>query len=112
LLYLTVGLLLWAFYLTLVYGMHTLACARDYVPLALFGIDWPSMVILVAGILASGALAGMILYLPKPRSSRDDTPEERVFQNRVMRWSAALAIFGIAWTGLSALFVPLCHSLR
>lgn len=112
LVWMTFGPIVWALHLTVVYGAHTLACARGVNP-DLFGISFSAFAIIAATIVALAALA-LAIYLHPQRTgdAPPDIREERIFEKRVTNWLAALAAFGIFWAGAGALLVSPCLAIR
>jgi hypothetical protein len=113
LLSLTFGLLIWSLHLTLVYGVHTIACARDFTPTWIFGLAFPVLaivVITVVGVLVTG-VGGWWLAAGR-RNGSAELRQEKEFERRVILLIAFLASVGMFWAGAAALFVSPCLALR
>lgn len=107
LLLLLAGPILWAVHLTIVYGVHTLACVG-----ALQGmpVDAGTFILVATGaILAILMLLLAVIWLRRPALF---THGDRLFHSRVMVSLVLLSAFGIAWAGSAAFILPQCQQLR
>ena len=108
LVYLLLGPIAWAMHLMVVYGSHTLICARE-------GGSGASETILAATLIVLAMLAAAIAAPGAAQRALDQSDSNAVgyrFHRRVMRWLAFLSAVGVAWAGSTALIVGPCLSLR
>jgi hypothetical protein len=110
---LTFGLLIWALHLTLVYGVHTVACARDFTAVWFPGASFPVLAIVVITVLAMIAIAaGSWRFTRGAERGTAAAQQERQFEIKVIKWVAWLASIGVFWAGIAALIVSPCIALR
>ena len=107
-LYMLFGPIVWAGHLTLIYGAHTLICARSP-----DGPAWAATI--VYSITAVGLailVAAMALAVSRRRAAHAASDTVQQFEHDVMGLMTLLSIFGVAWSGLTAVFITACTSLR
>lgn len=108
LVYLTLGPILWAIHLTLIYGTHTLVCARTIPGTLPLGFDTAPFVILLVTVATLALLLGAML-VPSPNTRPfNGSPASPSFFRRVMVLLALLSAFGVGWAGVAAMVVPSC----
>ena len=105
---LTLGPLIWAAHLAVVYGVHSFGCGRDLFGAGLFGLDQPQLIIIGATLFA---VLGIGAGLPI-RVSAQPMEQEQRFERGVAIGLAALSIFGVLAAGAAALIIPACAALR
>lgn len=103
-LYLLSGPLVWAAHLTIVYGGHTLACARGGGP------ELAAWIIYAATALGVATLIGAIVYALRQHQAESD-PVLR-FQHDVMGLMAFLSMAGVIWGGATVALIAPCLMLR
>jgi hypothetical protein len=105
---LTLGPIVWALHLAVVYGVHSFGCARDLFGTGLFGFDPARLIIALATVAALLAIAvGIALTVPA-RSAE----QEPGFERGVAIGLAGLSVFGVLAAGAAAILVAPCVSLR
>ena len=105
---LTLGPLIWAAHLAVVYGVHSFGCARDLFGAGLFGLDQPQLIIVGATLFAVlGTGAGLPI-----RASAEPMEQEQRFERGVAFGLAVLSMFGVLAAGAAAIIVPACAALR
>jgi hypothetical protein len=105
---LTLGPLIWAAHLAVVYGVHSIGCARDLFGSGLFGLDQPQLIIAGATVCAVlGVAVGLLV--PGPAQPME---QEQRFERGVALGLAGLSIFGVLAAGAAALIIPACAALR
>lgn len=103
LVYMLFGPLIWAGHLTLVYGAHTLICARN------LGPGWASTVVYGVTALGLGILFAAMAYAVSRRRAADAAGETVFrFEHDIMGLMALLSAVGVAWGGLTAVFIGAC----
>jgi hypothetical protein len=105
---LTLGPLIWAMHLAVVYGVHSFGCARDLFGTGLLGLDQPRLIIVAATVLAVVGIAGGVAATVPARSPEQEPSFERGVGIRL----AGLSLFGVLAAGTAALIVPACVGLR
>jgi hypothetical protein len=109
------GPIVWAAHLAIVYGAHTLLCARGYAGQMLLGVPLAPAIVVVATVAALLSLAGVMLA-PRLKSApprrRADRDPPNSFEVRVMRLLALLSAIGVAWAGATAFIIAPCLALR
>ena len=105
---LTLGPLIWAAHLAVVYAVHSFGCARDLFGAGLFGLDQPQLVIAGATVFA---ILGIGAGLPI-RVSAQPVEQEQSFERGVAIGLAGLSIFGVLAAGAAAVIIPACAALR
>jgi hypothetical protein len=107
LVYLTIGPILWALHLAVVYGLQPVLCRYSVeVNLAVVGIATVTALVVLLGAVARPKVLARLLHARAPSQA------SRRFHRRVMRWAALLSAAGIIWAGAAALVVPACEGLR
>jgi hypothetical protein len=100
---LTLGPLIWAAHLAVVYGVHSFGCARD-----LFGTGLLELIVVGATVCAVlGTAAGVAVTVPAQSADH-----EQSFERGVAIGLAVLSCFGVLAAGGAALIVPSCVPLR
>jgi hypothetical protein len=108
LVYLSLGPILWAIHLTLIYGTHTLVCARTIPGTLPLGFDTAPFVILLITVTTLAVLLGAVL-LPSPNTRPfNGSLASPSFFRRVMVLLALLSAFGVGWAGLASMVVQSC----
>lgn len=100
------GMLIWAAHFTTVYGFAGLACARGFASLRIY--DVAVVPFTVAAATAVALPAALVVLAVAWRAGRRARDEASRFLWDTSRLLALLAIVGIAWAGLPALFVEPC----
>ena len=110
LVYLSVGPILWALHLTVVYGTHTLVCARAISRTLPLGFDTAQFVILSATAVALVFMFSALLIPSRQTRPFQGPPSVPAFYPRVMALLVLLSAFGVVWAGVAALILRSCHS--
>lgn len=105
---LTLGPLIWAAHLAVVYAVHSFGCARDLFGAGLFGLEQPQLIIAGATVFA---VLGIGAGLPI-RVSAQPVEQEQSFERGVAIGLAGLSIFGVLAAGAAAVIIPACAALR
>jgi hypothetical protein len=105
---LTLGPLIWAAHLAVVYAVHSFGCARDLFGVGLFGLEQPQLIIAGATVFA---ILGIGAGLPI-RVSAQPVEQEQSFERGVAIGLAGLSIFGVLAAGAAAVIIPACAALR
>ena len=105
---LTLGPLIWAAHLAVVYAVHSFGCARDLFGAGLFGLEQPQLIIAGATVFA---VLGIAAGLPVRVSARP-MEQEQSFERGVTIGLAGLSTFGVLAAGAAALIIPACAALR
>lgn len=107
LVYLSIGPILWAFHLLIVYGAQPLVCRGD-------AAKSPMLVLVVTLAFLAASVAAMLLPGPTARLLRATVDSRSLgrFHRRVMRWLVFFSAIGIAWAGAAAIAIPACEQLR
>ena len=108
-LYLLLGLIVWAVHFTIIYSTHAVLCARGWTdsPLAV------QMIIAAAtGIALAISIPATLAGWRWSRHADPDTEGVSAFQHGVMSLLALLATIGITYGGATTLFVSPCLQLR
>jgi hypothetical protein len=107
--YLLFGPVVWAVHLTIIYGAHTLVCARAP-GVRVLGLDATVLIVIVTTVVALALLPLSVLaWRVHPAAGISDG--ER-FYPRLMTLLAVLSACGIVWAGAAALIVAPCVALR
>ena len=115
LLYLLFGPIVWAIHLLIVYGAHTVLCAKGLGAVRMVGMNVPALVILLATTVALAVLLIALLapYVGRYRSRvSSQTRSFLSFRDGVMRSLTVLSIVGIVWAGWVSLIVAPCLAMR
>jgi hypothetical protein len=109
--YLLAGMIVWAAAFTVAYTAAAIVCARRLGDVAVLGIPMLAFsigAITVVALVATGAIA-LVAYRRQPQAaSRNDT-DPRGFIEAMALIVALMAIVGIVWNGLPALFFLTCQ---
>ena len=101
-----VGPMIWAAHLTLLYGAHTLICAR------LPGASHQELWLVVLSAVTAPALLGLGIFSLFPgmalRRRHDDSSAPQ-FLRRVTLLLSTLSALGIIWATVSAIMLPTCR---
>jgi hypothetical protein len=113
--YILFGPIIWALHLSLIYFWQSMLCAHGLAGARLFGAS------IVPLVIALGTAAGLLLLLvPMLAPARVagllgasgwDGKIAR-FNTRIMIGLAVLSSLGIAWGGITVLFLPICGQGR
>lgn len=105
--YLLAGMILWAGAFAAAYAVTALVCARRLGDAAVLGIGiLPFSVGLISLVaLAATATIGLVAYRRWPKPADADLPS---FVQSVALFVALLAIVGIVWNAVPALFFATC----
>ncbi len=105
----TGGLIAWAAQFTVIYGVASVACARGYAGVSVFGIGLVPLTILTATVLALAATVLVVMKAARDRKGMDERthPTDR-FINITTLLVGGLSLVTIVWHGLPALIVPAC----
>jgi hypothetical protein len=103
------GLIAWAVQFTVIYGVTSTICAREWADGSVLGIGIVPAVILFTTFAALGATGGVVLYsLRIDRRSDAFVGVTDAFLNRATLLISALSLVVIVWHGLPALILPAC----
>jgi hypothetical protein len=111
LIYLALGPIIWALHLTLVYGAHTLLCARGIAS----GAQGPwvaTAIVVVATVVALGLLVVATRRLWKNPRRRGPAAGALSFYDAVMLLLLLLSAVAVIWAGATSLIVSPCAALR
>jgi hypothetical protein len=105
--YVLAGMILWAGAFSAAYAVTAFVCARRLGDAAVLGIGiLPFSVGLISLVaLAATAMIGLVAYRRRPKPGDADLPS---FVQSLALFVALLAILGIVWNGVPALFFATC----
>lgn len=105
--YLLAGMILWAGAFAGAYAVTALVCARRLGDASVLGIAiLPFSIGLITLVaLAATAIIGLVAYRRWPRPGDADLPS---FVQSVALFLALMAVVGIVWNGVPALFFATC----
>jgi hypothetical protein len=116
-----VGTLIFILFGPIVWALHLMATYAGHASLCDVGAGRPDLlaplpVVLAAATMVAALLLGTAVVRPGlVRSVLRAVPAsspEAGFATRVMQWLVLLSLFGVTFSGLAMLILPLCQQLR
>lgn len=104
------GLIAWAVQFTVLYGVTSTLCAREWADARLLGIGIVPAVVLLATLAALAVTAAVLLLAVGTRRRLKAEPADATdaFLNSATLLISGLSLVTIAWHGLPAFILPSC----
>jgi hypothetical protein len=110
-LFMTGGLIVWAIHFTVIYGFTSVACAKGFAAVKIFGVGAVPLVIGATTLLAlaiTGIIVGTSVVRPVPPRSPQYSDVTEHFLQYTAITIAMLSLVAIGWNALPVLVVPPC----
>ena len=110
-LFMLVGLLIWAAHFTVIYGFNALACARGFETASIGGLPAVPLGVIIVTLLALGCLAvtGYLAWNGRqPVLPNGSGREVTQFVRQISLLGVAIAALGVTWEAIPAFLIPPC----